>query len=653
MAKERKASVIYEGNGTQQTFSFPFDYLRKAFVKAEIIESSGIVELEQGKDYSITDKELTLNSGVSVATGKLLKIYRETTTDPLVEWQDASVLRSADLSLQEVQLLHLAEETVDKVFDTGMSTAPTNTNVWDGQYKRITNLLDPQEDGDAVTLRYVNDKQHGLLNALKSEGAKQNSSIVATGNTQNTRLTNTGNSYVSTMTTLKTDTTTKANEAKESATSASSSASTATTKANEAKKSATSASSSASTATTKANEAKNSVDLAKKWAMSDSSPDGVSGNKSSKTWANEAKNSATSASSSASTATTKANEAKNSASAAAKSAENAKTWDPTSYIGAKSPLNGSADGEKPIQVTIPSERGIYPLFNGYPDAFPSGYNRHGVIVNLKGDSGPTLSLYALNESGSLFMRSGWGNSWNQKWYKLLTPELLDSYRKDNSWLFDSLHRLGQNYKLPTTNNEIAKLGVFSSFYNNNNTIPNQPTRYGQLINIPADNYSEVTQLWLEQPSGKMYHRGGNAGNNANDNAFKRFLDTDDYTALQNKIPTKVSQLTNDIPVTSGEGTRVVGTEGTLQWYKYGRLVVTSLTNPIHGASLPNTWSDYTLFTGLPKPIVPTNGFVTVDNQPTSSFVQINEAGEVHLYNRRVAAKSEIITTVNLVYITAS
>lgn len=360
MAKERKASVIYEGNGTQQTFSFPFDYLRKAFIKAEIIEGSGITELEQGKDYSITDNELTLTSGVSVATGKLLKIYRETTTDPLVEWQDASVLRSADLSLQEVQLLHLAEETADKVFDTGMSTSPTNTNVWDGQYKRITNLLDPQEDGDAVTLRYVNDKQHSLLSALKNEGANQNASIVATGNTQNKRLTDTGDaqnkrltdtgdaqntrlistgdSYVETMTTLKADATTqvntattKATEAKNSASSASSSASTATTKANEAKNSATSASSFASTATTKATEASNSAELAKKWAMSDSSPDGVSGNKSSKTWANEAKNSATSASSSASTAITKATEASNSASAAAKSAENAKTWDPTSY----------------------------------------------------------------------------------------------------------------------------------------------------------------------------------------------------------------------------------------------------------------------------------------------------------------------------------
>lgn len=113
----------------------------------------------QGTDYSVEDRQLTLSK--AVAKDSLLKIYRETTTETIVSWNDASVLRAKDMSIQEVQLLHLAEETADKVFDSGMSTAPTNTNVWDGQYKRITNLLDPQEDGDAVTLRYVNDKQHG------------------------------------------------------------------------------------------------------------------------------------------------------------------------------------------------------------------------------------------------------------------------------------------------------------------------------------------------------------------------------------------------------------------------------------------------------------------------------------------------------------
>ena len=335
MAKERKASVIYEGNASQLVYAFPFDYLRKKFVKVEDIYTN-ITELTIGVDYTVEDKQVRLVKGIPL--GHSVKIYRETTTAPLVEWQDASVLRSADLSLQEVQLLHLAEETGDRVFDSGMSTAYDNPNCWDGQYKRIINALDPIEDGDVVTLRYIKSNQDSLLNQLKSTGATQNSSIIATGDTQNKRLTDTGNAYVSTMTTLK------------------------------------------DTATTKANDASNSAELSKKWAMSSSSPDGVSGNKSAKTWAEEANtsasnsadsasasqssatesassatnaansanaskqsasasaNSATAAASSASQAASSATAAKasetnaaSSASAAAQSEENAKTWDPTSY----------------------------------------------------------------------------------------------------------------------------------------------------------------------------------------------------------------------------------------------------------------------------------------------------------------------------------
>lgn len=346
MAKERKASVIYEGNASQLVYAFPFDYLRKKFVKVEDIYTN-ITELTIGVDYTVEDKQVRLVKGIPI--GHSVKIYRETTTSPLVEWQDASVLRSADLSLQEVQLLHLAEETADKVFDSGMSTAYDNPNCWDGQYKRIINALDPIEDGDVVTLRYIRANQDSLLNQLRNTGAAQNSSIIATGDaqnarldatgdTQNKRLTDTGNSYVSTMTTLK------------------------------------------DTATTKATEANNSADLSKKWAVSSTSPDGVSDSKSSKTWAENSRqsannsafaaaasqksatasasaatnsansanaskqsaiasaNSASASASSASKAATSASNAKtsetkaaSSAAAAAQSEENSKTWDPTSY----------------------------------------------------------------------------------------------------------------------------------------------------------------------------------------------------------------------------------------------------------------------------------------------------------------------------------
>lgn len=97
-------------------------------------------------------------------------------------------------------------------------------------------------------------------------------------------------------------------------------------------------------------------------------------------------------------------------------------------------------------------------------------------------------------------------------------------------LWDYLHRLGGNPTLPTTNAALNVLGVFMSYFNQNNKIANQPTQYGQLLNLPAEKVQESAQLWIEQPSGRMYYRGGNGSIAINDTPFKRFLDTDDLSA---------------------------------------------------------------------------------------------------------------------------
>lgn len=97
-------------------------------------------------------------------------------------------------------------------------------------------------------------------------------------------------------------------------------------------------------------------------------------------------------------------------------------------------------------------------------------------------------------------------------------------------LWDYLHRLGGNPTLPTTNAALNALGVFMSYFDQNNKIANQPGQYGQLLNLPADKGSESTQLWIEQPSGRMYHRAGNGSIAINNTPFKRFLDTDDLSA---------------------------------------------------------------------------------------------------------------------------
>lgn len=97
-------------------------------------------------------------------------------------------------------------------------------------------------------------------------------------------------------------------------------------------------------------------------------------------------------------------------------------------------------------------------------------------------------------------------------------------------LWDYLHRLGENPTLPTTNAALNKLGVFMSYFNQKNKIANQPGQCGQLLNISADKGNESSQIWIEQPTGMMFHRGGNASIAINDTPFKRFLDTDDLSA---------------------------------------------------------------------------------------------------------------------------
>lgn len=261
MSAERKATVTYTGDGAQTTYSFPFDYLRKAFVKVQDIAGDAITELTLGTDYSIDDKQVTLAK--AIPSGNHLKIYRQTTTEPLVEWQDASVLRSADLSLQEVQLLHLSEETLDRVQEGGLATDPNNSDVWDARFKRMKNLLDPKDDGDAMTLRYAKNTTNGMITNITNTGDTQVKRVTTTGdtqtkrvtdegNTQNTRVTTTGDTYVTQMTSLK------------------------------------------DTATTKATEASSSADLSKAWAVSKTSPDGTN-SMSSMSWAEASKLSASNA----------------------------------------------------------------------------------------------------------------------------------------------------------------------------------------------------------------------------------------------------------------------------------------------------------------------------------------------------------------------
>jgi microcystin-dependent protein len=85
------------------------DYLRTTFMTLKI---DGVPKV-YGIDYTVNGQEMTIF--VAPPDGSTIVIKRMTTTDRLVVWADASVLRASDMTLFEVQLLHLQEETSDAV----------------------------------------------------------------------------------------------------------------------------------------------------------------------------------------------------------------------------------------------------------------------------------------------------------------------------------------------------------------------------------------------------------------------------------------------------------------------------------------------------------------------------------------------------------
>lgn len=304
-----KARVEYEvTDASVKTYSFPFPYLRKEFIKVSILHTdNSVTALTYGVDYSVDDLTITLVTAPSVS--EHLIIYRETTTDKIITWNDGSVLLAKDMNTEDAQMLHLQEEQKDYLIANALATSVTDAKetIWSAQNHRITDVSDPKEPQDAVTKHYMESVQDG---------------------------------FVSRNTSLLEQATTQATNAKNSASS-----------------SATSASQSASSAS--ASETSNQS--AKKWAESTDSPDNQADTdsttgktQSSRSWAlfskskaQEVATYATNAKTSETNAKASETNAKTSETKAATSEANAKT----SETNAKSSETKSKDSENAARVS--------------------------------------------------------------------------------------------------------------------------------------------------------------------------------------------------------------------------------------------------------------------------------------------------------------
>lgn len=161
---ELLTTVTYTGNGTQTNFDIPFDYLRKSFVFASINN-------EATSDFTIDGRTLIFNE--APAEEAIIVIYRKTDTKPLVSWADASVFRSGDMTISQIQQLHIIEEGQDW---SRTNSVVLEDDVYNMRFHRVTNVADPVEENDVVTKVYMESVQGGFVQqntALKNEATKQ------------------------------------------------------------------------------------------------------------------------------------------------------------------------------------------------------------------------------------------------------------------------------------------------------------------------------------------------------------------------------------------------------------------------------------------------------------------------------------------------
>ena len=156
-------SITYTADGSQTNFSVPFDYLRPSF------DHVAVNDAEVSEGFTISNRMVMFDSAPSKDV--VVRIYRSTPTTRLVSWADASILKAIDMTIAEVQQLHILEEASDWS-KTNSIVLDKEGNTWQGRNCRMSNIADPTEAQDVVTKHYLDNEEGSFtatMNALKTK----------------------------------------------------------------------------------------------------------------------------------------------------------------------------------------------------------------------------------------------------------------------------------------------------------------------------------------------------------------------------------------------------------------------------------------------------------------------------------------------------
>ena len=141
--------VFYDGDGSDVTFTIPFEYLEESDVKVSV----GGTLKTQDTDYTFSElTEITFTTAPASGT-KNVRIFRDTDIDSGVrnEFFAGSAIRAQDLNDDFLQVLYSAQEIEDQFVTKTDGEFDTNVDMNDN---RITEMADPVNAKDAVNKQY-------------------------------------------------------------------------------------------------------------------------------------------------------------------------------------------------------------------------------------------------------------------------------------------------------------------------------------------------------------------------------------------------------------------------------------------------------------------------------------------------------------------
>lgn len=223
--------IVYDGDGVTTQFAIPFSlgYIRQEDITCRVGDEVDGLGDPVYRAMTFISPELVDIAGTGPIPGEVagrVVFTRTVERDGLlVDYEDGAIINEVNMNTAQKQALMLVHEVLDGRFEAFQADLDL------GGF-RVTNVGDPQDAGDLITLGYA---QENAGNAVSAAAAAAASASAASGSASSSSS--------------------SAAASASSASAASTSASTATTKAAEAAASASAASTSASTAGTHASTA--------------------------------------------------------------------------------------------------------------------------------------------------------------------------------------------------------------------------------------------------------------------------------------------------------------------------------------------------------------------------------------------------------------